>query len=404
VTAAAFGDPDGLRHAAAALQHAHAWLDQASRALVDLASELAGAAAPWQGAASQAFQVLSGDRRGAVEDVAAAVAATSGVLDRLAGRLQAAREQALAARSLAEASGVPVDADFRVVAVLAAAPADPGLVAAMARAHATLDAAHAAAGRAWQDAAAELAAVRLSHHHGGGNTLGQVLGALVKLRDAASAPSAAAAKLERLPGRLDSFATRTERAWEAMEEAAAARYLANPQLHEAARRTGRAAVRGARGSVATATEAARRAAAFAERLAGPDGVRAQALRVIGAEVGELGDHAARVPGLRRLPVVGVALAGSATVAESGQAGWGRSAAANGGALAAGEAAAVGVTAAAAIVGAPVAVTVGAVAVAGYGVGTAVHSLVLHGDLREFGADAHAVAGGASKLFEKVTPW
>jgi hypothetical protein len=139
-------------------------------------------------------------------------------------------------------------------------------------------------------------------------------------------------------------------------------------------------------------------------MAGPGGALGSTLRVVGTEVGELGSGAASVPGVRRLPVVGAALAGAATVAESGEAGWGRSLAANGGALVAGEAAAIGLTAAAAVVGAPVAVTVGAAAVVGYGLATTVHSLVLHGDLREFSDDAHMVADGAGKLWKAVTPW
>ena len=395
MSATPFGDIAALQRTAGELEHAHTELEQAGRVLEELTGELATPAAAWEGAASQAFQALQTDRRGTLHHLAAAVAATGHAVHRLAGRLEAAHHEAVGARARAEASGVPVDLDYRVQPVLTAVPTDPALLAAMGRATAELDSAHAVAERAWADAAAELAAIQLHHPgHGAGHGAGVALGLLHKLRGLAGAPGSVAATL----------GERAERTWDAFERSWAYRHLTDPPLRGAAKQAARTAVRTARQQAVAATETAERAALLAERVAGPGGARASTLKVIGTEIGEVSDHAASVPGLRRLPVVGVALAGAATVAESGEVGWGRSLAANGGALAAGEAAAIGLTAAAAVAGAPVAVTVGAVAVVGYGVATTVHSLALHGDLREFSDDARMVADGAGKLWKAVTPW
>jgi uncharacterized protein YukE len=395
VSADPFGDIAALERTAGELEHAYTELEQAGQALEELTGELATPAAAWEGAASEAFQALETDRRANLHHLAAAVAATGQAVHRLAGRLEAAHHEALGARARAEASGVPVDLDYQVQPVLTALPADPVLVAAMSRATAELSTAHGLAERAREDAAAELAAVQLHHAgHGAGHGAGVALGLLHKLRGLAAAPASVAATL----------GERAEHAWDAFERSWAYRHLTDPPLQGTAKRAARTAVRTARESAVAATGAADRAAQLAERAAGPGGARAATLRVIGAEVGEVSEHAASVPGLRRLPVVGVALAGAATVAESEEVGWGRSLAANGGALVAGEAAAIGITAAAAVAGAPVAVTVGAVAIVGYGVATTVHSLVLHGDLREFSDEAHIVADGAGKLWKAVTPW
>jgi uncharacterized protein YukE len=395
MTTGVFGDIAALERTAAELEHTHSELEQATRTLEELTGEQATPAAGWQGAASETFQALATDRRTSLHHLAAAVAATGHAVHRLAGRLEAAEQEAVAARGRAEASGVPIDPDFRVQPVLTASPADPALVAAMGQATTELEAAHGLAERAWADATAELAAVQLHHaEHGAGHGAGVALGVLHKLRGIVGAPGSVAATL----------GERAEHAWAAFEQTWAYRHLSDPPLRGAAKQAARAAVRGAREQAVVATATAERAAALTERMAGPGGALGSTLRVVGTEVGELGSGAASVPGVRRLPVVGVALAGAATVAEGGEVGWGRSLAANGGALVAGEAAAIGLTAAAAVVGAPVAVTVGAAAVVGYGLATTVHSLVLHGDLREFSDDAHMVADGAGKLWKAVTPW
>jgi uncharacterized protein YukE len=391
-----FGDVAALERAAIGLEQAHARLEQVGHTISEVTGELTAPAAPWEGAASQAFQSQATERRTTLHHVAEAVAATGHAVHRLAGRLEAAEQEAHVARARAEANGVMVDdVHYRVTPVLAAAPADPALVAAMRQTTVELDEAHQVAGQAWSDAAAELAAVQLIHGgHGAGHSVGVALGVLHKLRGVLAAPASVAATL----------GERAEHAWDAFDAASAARHLTNPPLRGAAQRAARAAVRTTREQARTATATAEQAALLAERVAGEAGARAQTLKVVAAEVGELSEGATRVPGLRRLPVVGVALAGAATVAESGQVGWGRSIAANGGALAAGEAAAIGVTTAAVVAGAPVALTVAAAAVVGYGVGTAVHSLLLHGDLREFGDEAQMVADGAGKLWKAVTPW
>jgi WXG100 family type VII secretion target len=394
MTTGVFGDIAALERTAADLEHTHSELEQATHTLDELTGELTTPAAGWQGAASEAFQALATDRRTSLHHLVAAVAATGHAIHRLAGRLEAAEQEAVTARARAEASGVPIDPDFRVQPVLTASPADPALVAAMGHATAELEAAHGLAERAWEDAAAELAAVQLHHAEHGAGHAGVALGVLHKLRGVVGAPGSVAATL----------GERAEHAWAAFERSRAYRHLSDPPLRGAAKQAARAAVRTAREQAIAATATAERAAALAGRMTGPGGALGSTLKVVGTEVGELGSGAASVPGVRRLPVVGAALAGAATVAESGEAGWGRSLAANGGALVAGEAAAIGLTAAAAVVGAPVAVTVGAAAVVGYGLATTVHSLVLHGDLREFSDDAHIVAGGAGKLWKAVTPW
>ncbi|HKE99092.1 MAG TPA: WXG100 family type VII secretion target [Actinomycetes bacterium] len=359
------GDHVGVRLASQDLARAGDDLDELRRALDGLVESLAGRSGTWAGPASEAFSWRFMRYAEAVGRLVDELGTASAALARLSAELEAARQEAEAVAGRAQAVHVAVDpAAYRLQPVLRGTePHGVADLLAEREVWLGLQAAHEHAERARRRATAELAPILPS-------TIGRYAGSytdLDKVRQAVMSPVTYASTLA---------------AWADWKD----RRVAAAKAAKAGTSRGSTERAAARARLAAARSAAARAGARADEVA----------------------HLARLPpdvlgkAARGVPVLDV-LAFGAGVAGDADRGVPapQAVAANGASIVAAEAATVGATAIAGTVGAPVVVGVIAVAVVGYGVGTAAHSLIAYGDLREFGEDSRKVKGATEVLGERM---